>query len=63
MFESLSERLQNIVRGKLTEDNMQDTLREIRRALLEADVNLLVVKEFIHNIREKAQGEKILSGG
>lgn len=62
MFESLSERLQNIVRGKLTEDNMQDTLREIRRALLEADVNLLVVKEFIHNIREKAQGEKILSG-
>ena len=63
MFESLSERLQNIVRGKLTEDNMQDTLREIRRALLEADVNLLVVKEFIHNIREKAQGEKSLSGG
>ena len=65
MFDSLSERLQDIFRknsGSLTEENMQETLREIRRALLEADVNLLVVKEFINNIREKANGEDILKG-
>src|SRR5574344_814134 len=48
MFDSLSEKLQNIIRDKeLTQDNMQDALREIRRALLEADVNLRVVKSFI----------------
>ena len=67
MFDSLSERLQDIIRktsgnSSLTEDNMQETLREIRRALLEADVSLLVVKEFISNIREKAKGEDVLKG-
>ena len=67
MFDSLSDRLQEIIKktsknGSLTEENMQETLREIRRALLEADVNLLVVKEFINNIREKAKGENVLKG-
>ena len=51
MFDNLSEKLQNIISKahsqELTQDNMQDALREIRRALLEADVNLRVVKSFI----------------
>lgn len=67
MFDSLSDRLQDIIRktsqtGALTEDNMQDALREIRRALLEADVNLRVVKAFISSIKEKAEGEDVLKG-
>ncbi len=61
MFDNLSEKLQNIIsktRGQeLTQDNMQDALREIRRALLEADVNLRVVKAFISAIKDKAEGE------
>ncbi len=66
MFDSLSEKLQEIIKktsqGTLTEDNMSEALREIRRALLEADVNLRVVKAFITNIKEKAEGENILKG-
>lgn len=66
MFDSLSEKLQNIIsktQGKeLTQDNMQEALREIRRALLEADVNLRVVKAFISAIKDKAEGEKVLEG-
>lgn len=67
MFDSLSDRLQEIIRktsqsSSLTEDNMQEALREIRRALLEADVNLRVVKAFITNIKEKAEGEDVLKG-
>lgn len=66
MFDSLSEKLQNIIsktRGKeLTQDNMQEALREIRRALLEADVNLRVVKAFISAVKDKAEGEKVLEG-
>ena len=67
MFDSLSDRLQEIIRktsqtGALTEDNMQETLREIRRALLEADVNLRVVKAFISKIKDKAEGENVLKG-
>lgn len=66
MFDSLSEKLQEIIsktRGKeLTQDNMQEALREIRRALLEADVNLRVVKSFISSIKDKAEGEKVLEG-
>ena len=55
MFESLSDKLQDIIaktsgQKELTQENMQDALREIRRALLEADVNLRVVKAFISNI-------------
>ena len=64
MFESLGERLQNAMDkikgyGKLTEENISDVTREIRLALLEADVNYKVVKEFILNVKEKALGEEV----
>lgn len=67
MFDSLSDRLQDIIRktageSELTQENMQDALREIRRALLEADVNLRVVKAFISNIKDRAEGESVLTG-
>ena len=67
MFESLSDKLQDIIaktsgQKELTQENMQDALREIRRALLEADVNLRVVKSFISNIKDKAEGEDVLRG-
>ena len=67
MFESLSDRLQSIIANttrekSLTQDNMKDALREVRRALLEADVNLRVVKSFISNIKDRAEGENILQG-
>ncbi len=67
MFDNLSEKLQEIIRktsgnSKLTEENMQEAFREIRRALLEADVSLKVVKHFISTIREKAEGEKVVEG-
>ena len=65
-FESLSERLQGSIkkiRGQshLTEQNMDEMLREIRLALLEADVNFRVVKTFIQNVKEKALGQDVLS--
>lgn len=64
MFETLSERLQSAVSkikgyGVITEDNIGDMLREIRLALLEADVNYTIVKEFIDNVKEKALGEEV----
>ncbi len=64
MFESLGERLQNAVNkikgyGKITEENISDVTREIRLALLEADVNYKVVKEFVNNVKEKALGEEV----
>ncbi len=66
MFDSLSDKLQRIIRGtgekELTQENMHEALREIRRALLEADVNLRVVKAFVSNIRDKAEGENIVEG-
>lgn len=67
MFESLSSRLQDIIRSassnkELTQENMHDAIREIRRALLEADVNLRVVKSFISNIKDRAEGENVLQG-
>ena len=66
MFDSLSEKLQNIIQTtsskKLDEDNMADALREVRRALLEADVNLKVVRAFISTIKDRADGEQILKG-
>jgi len=66
MFENLSERLGRTVKnlrgqGRLTEDNIKDTLREIRMALLEADVALPVIKGFIDQVREKALGQEVLS--
>ncbi len=66
MFDSLSDKLQSIIsktrNTELTQENMQDALREIRRALLEADVNLRVVKAFISSIKDKAEGENVLQG-
>ena len=67
MFESLSDKLQDIIaktsgQSELTQENMQDALREIRRALLEADVNLRVVKSFISSIKERAEGEDVVRG-
>lgn len=64
MFEGLSERLQNVIHkvkgyGKITEDNISEMLREIRLALLEADVNYKVVKEFTNSVKEKALGEEV----
>ncbi len=64
MFENLSDRLQNAVNkikgyGIITEDNISEVLREIRLALLEADVNYKIVKEFIDNVKEKALGEEV----
>ncbi len=66
MFESLGDRLQNAIHkikgyGKITEDNISDMMREIRLALLEADVNYTVVKEFTSSVKEKALGEEVVS--
>src|SRR5947208_10547293 len=66
MFENLSEKLQRTFKnlrgqGSLTEENMQEALREIRMALLEADVNFKVVKELIEHIREKALGQEVMT--
>src|SRR5205085_4569747 len=65
MFDSLSTRLQSIFdrlggHGRLTEDNIQEALREIRVALLEADVNFKVVRGFVERVREKAIGQDVL---
>lgn len=65
MFDTLSERLGQSLRnlagvGQLTEDNIADTLREVRRALLEADVALSVVKHFVEQVKEKALGQDVL---
>ena len=64
MFESLSDRLQAVFtrlgsRGRLSEEDVDEALKEVRRALLEADVNFKVVKEFVARIRERAVGEQI----
>ncbi len=65
MFDNLSERLNKVFKdlrghGKLTEKNIQDALREVRLALLEADVNYKVVKDFIASVSEKAVGTEVL---
>ncbi|OQX34816.1 MAG: signal recognition particle protein [Oceanospirillales bacterium LUC14_002_19_P2] len=64
MFENLSDRLSQTLRdvtgkAKLTEDNIKDTLREVRMALLEADVALPVVKDFVNRVRERAVGQEV----
>jgi len=66
MFDNLSEKLQRVFKnlrgeGKLSAENMESALREIRMALLEADVNFRVVKQLIENIKVKAMGEEVLS--
>jgi len=65
MFDNLTERLTKVVKdlrgqGRLTESNIQDALREVRVALLEADVALPVVREFIARIKEKAMGQEVM---
>lgn len=65
-FDSLSERMNKAMRniagkGKLTDRNMEDMLKEVRLALLEADVNYKVVKDFLNNVREKARGADVLN--
>jgi signal recognition particle subunit SRP54 len=65
MFESLSEKLNSVFkkvtgRGKLSEANVQDALREVRLALLEADVNYKVVKRLVEDIRQRAVGQEVL---
>jgi signal recognition particle subunit SRP54 len=66
MFDNLSEKLQRVFKnlkgeGRLSAENMDSALREIRVALLEADVNFRVVKQLIENIKEKAMGEEVLT--
>ncbi len=66
MFENLTDKLQRVFKdlrgeGKLSEENIQDALKQIRMALLEADVNFKVVKELVANIREKALGQEVLT--
>src|SRR5436190_8400084 len=66
MFDNLSDKLQRVFKnlrgeGKLSAENMESALREIRMALLEADVNFKVVKQLIDNIKEKAVGEEVLN--
>ena len=65
-FESLSEKLQNVFKnlrgkGRLTEDDVRAGLKEVRLALLEADVSFKVVKDFIKSIQEKATGTYVLN--
>ena len=64
MFESLTEKIENAVNklkgnGVITEDNITDAMRDVRLALLEADVNYKVVKEFTNKVKEKALGEEV----
>lgn len=66
MFENLSDRLSHTVKklrgqARLTEDNIKDTLREVRMALLEADVALPVVKTFIDKVRQRAVGQEVIT--
>ena len=66
MFQNLSERLTQSLRSisgkaRLTEDNIQGTLREVRMALLEADVALPVVKDFVESVKARALGQEVMS--
>lgn len=66
-FDSLSEKLQNVFKklrskGALTEKDVQEAMKEVKRALLEADVNFKVVKQFIHTVSERAVGQDVLTG-
>ena len=65
MFESLSDRLQQTLKklrghGKLTEDDVNEAMRDVRMALLEADVNFKVVKNFVKTVKERAIGQDVL---
>src|SRR5688500_4263944 len=65
MFETLSDRLNETFgklgrKGRLTEKDVDDAMRDVRRALLEADVNFKVVKGFVANVKERALGQEVL---
>ena len=65
MFDSLSNKLQNVFRnlrglGKISESNVSDSLREVRMALLDADVNFKVARDFIERVKQKAIGEQVI---
>jgi signal recognition particle subunit SRP54 len=65
MFDSLSSKLEKVFKhlrgfGKLSEKNIEDALKDVRLSLLEADVNYIIVKEFIENVKNKAIGEKVM---
>src|SRR5262249_17992474 len=67
MFEALSDRLQDVFerlrgKGRLTEGDVDEALKEVRRALLAADVNFPVAKRFVDRVRERAIGEEVLQG-
>ena len=66
MFNQLQDRLSNVIKtlkgqGKISEKNVQDAIRDVRRALLEADVNLMVVRSFIDLVQAKSIGDKVLN--
>ena len=66
-FDSLTEKLQNVFKnlrskGRLTEDDVKAALREVKMALLEADVNFKVVKNFVKSVQERAVGQDVMSG-
>jgi signal recognition particle subunit SRP54 len=66
MFENLSEKLEGVFKrlkghGTLSENNISDGLREVRMALLEADVHFKVVKQFIADIKQRALGQEVMS--
>ncbi len=66
-FDSLTEKLQNVFKnlrskGRLTEDDVKEALKEIKRALLAADVNFKVVKDFTKNVQERAIGQDVMNG-
>lgn len=67
MFDTLSEKFSNAFKyvqgkSKISESNIEDTLKEVRTALLEADVNFKVVKDFVNAVKEQAIGEKVIKG-
>lgn len=66
-FDSLSDKLQNVFKklrskGVLTEDDVKEAMKEVKRALLEADVNFKVVKSFVKSVSDRAVGEEVLKG-
>ena len=66
-FDSLTDKLQNVFRklrskGTITEADVKEAMKEVKRALLEADVNFKVVKQFINSVSERAVGEEVLKG-
>ena len=66
-FESLTDKLQNVFKnlrskGRLTEEDVKIALKEVKMALLEADVNFKVVKQFVKSVEERAVGQDVLNG-